>query len=126
MATHQEDIESRGNVLFCGDFNITNKMWGNKSTKKTGYRARKLMVNMDLLFLNDDKTTRMAGLQGDEDSVIDLDLASSAFTLNCYWESLGHHDSGNRKNDFPADKQNTLIFVVIYGGQLVNDNEGLF
>lgn len=81
-----EEIEGQNssNVVWCGDFNGHNVLWGSDRTDINGQVIEELLDEKYLVCLNDGSSTRIDVNTGKE-SVLDLTLVSNSIASVCDW-----------------------------------------
>lgn len=81
-----EEIEGQdgSNVIWCGDFNGHNTLWGSDRTDTNGQVIEELLDEKDLVCINDGSNTRIDVHTGKE-SVLDLTLVSNSIASVCDW-----------------------------------------
>lgn len=77
--------QSKSNVIWCGDFNAHNTLWGSGKSDNNGQVIEELLNDGNLVCLNDGKKTRVDVRTGKE-SVLDLTLVSNRIAAKCDWE----------------------------------------
>lgn len=78
-----------GNILFCGDFNAHNTLWGGTKTDVNGITVEEVMDDFNLSCLNDGSSTRYDAAHGTE-SAIDLTFTSGPIAGVSRWEVSDH------------------------------------
>lgn len=76
--------QDRRKVIWCGDFNAHNIVWGGRHTDVNGRVIEELMDERELVCLNDGTGTRFNSVTG-TDSVLDLTLVSSVMAGVSQW-----------------------------------------
>lgn len=92
-----EELNSlcQGNeIIWCGDFNAHNTMWGGRSTNYNGQVVEDLMEAKELVCLNNGQGTRLNFRDGTE-SAIDLTLVTSELATGSSWEVLANNSIGS-------------------------------
>uniref|UniRef100_A0A3B3Q2D7 Reverse transcriptase domain-containing protein n=1 Tax=Paramormyrops kingsleyae TaxID=1676925 RepID=A0A3B3Q2D7_9TELE len=86
QVNHLEEVEEQGssNVIWCGDFNAHNTLWGSEKVDINGQVIEELLEEKNLVCLNDGTKTRIEVRTGRE-SVLDLTLVSSNVAALCTW-----------------------------------------
>lgn len=81
-----EEIEGQdnNNIVWCGDFNAHNALWGSEKMDSNGQVIEELLDEENLVCLNDGSKTRIEVSTGKE-SVLDLTLVSSSMAAICNW-----------------------------------------
>ena len=76
---------NQGKIIWCGDFNSHNSVWGSCSTDSNGETVEEFISSNSLVCLNDGRGTRF-NVRTNTESVLDLTLASSAVAVAATWE----------------------------------------
>lgn len=84
----------RDNLIWCGDFNAHNSLWGSLCTDNNGRVVEEFMEEQALVCLNDGKGTRF-NIKNLSTSCLDLTIVSGAVALECQWEVLEQSTSGS-------------------------------
>lgn len=79
-----EELDMKGNIIWCGDFNAHNLLWGSDKTDYNGGVLEEFLDSKNLVCLNDGRKTRIDVSSGKE-SVLDLTFASSSLAPLCEW-----------------------------------------
>lgn len=82
-----------GKIIWCGDFNAHNTLWGDKNDGN-GEVLEEFMGEEGLICLNDGSTTRVDISRGTE-SAIDLTIVSRNVADRCEWEVLAGNMIGS-------------------------------
>ncbi|KAK7899409.1 hypothetical protein WMY93_020262 [Mugilogobius chulae] len=77
--------QERSHVIWCGDFNAHNTLWGGGHTESNGQVVEALLEENDLVCLNDGRGTRYDVCTGRK-SVLDLTLVSNALASKSIWD----------------------------------------
>lgn len=72
-------------VIWCGDLNAHNTLWGGRHIDVTGQVVEDLIEERELVCLNDGRGTRIDVHTGIE-SVLDLTLVSNNLASKCNWD----------------------------------------
>lgn len=89
-----ENLDQGNQVIWCGDFNAHNTLWGGKSTDYNGQIVEELIETEGLVCLNNGQGTRLNFSNGVE-SAVDLTLVSSDLAGASYWEVLNDNIIGS-------------------------------
>ncbi|MGL4646262.1 MAG: hypothetical protein ACRCVL_03935, partial [Cetobacterium sp.] len=87
-------IKAGGNLIWCGDFNAHNSLWGSTCTDKNGRVVEEFMEEHALVCLNNGKGTRF-NIRDSSMSCIDLTIVSGPIALECKWEVLEQSTLGS-------------------------------
>ncbi len=81
-----EEIEgiSKGSIVWCGDFNAHNTLWGSDKTNYSDHVVEELLNKKHLVCINDGRNTRLYVNTGKE-SVLDLTIVTSTLVPMCDW-----------------------------------------
>lgn len=77
--------QDRDNVIWCGDFNAHNTLWGGDKTDNNGQVIEEIMNDRNLVCMNDGRKTR-TDIRSGKESVLDLTFLSGRLALKCEWE----------------------------------------
>lgn len=77
--------QDRGRVIWCGDLNAHNTLWGGKSINANRQVVEELIEERELVCFNDGRGRRIDPRMGME-SVLDLTLVSNNLASMCNWE----------------------------------------
>lgn len=77
----------RGALIFCGDFNAHNTLWGGARTDDNGNVVEDFLDDFGLVCLNDGGNTRFDVAHGTE-SAIDLTIVSNQLAGVCTWKVI--------------------------------------
>lgn len=91
-----EELERLGQgneIIWCGDFNAHNTLWGGETTDYNGQIVEDLMESKGLVCLNNGQGTRLSFRDGRE-SAIDLTLVLSELATASNWEVLTNNSIG--------------------------------
>lgn len=91
-------IKAGENLIWCGDFNAHNSLWGSTCTDNNGRVVEEFMEEYALVCLNNGKGTRF-NIRDSSMSCIDLTIVSGTIALECKWEVLEQSTLGS--DDFP-------------------------
>lgn len=80
-----EEMGMKGNIIWCGDFNVHHSLWGSDGTDYNGMVLKEFFHDNILVCLNDGRKTRIDVRSGKE-SVLDLTFASSSLAPLCEWQ----------------------------------------
>lgn len=80
-----KQIPSNAKVLWCGDFNAHNQLWGNSSTDNKGTHVMNFIEDNNLVLLNDGSKTFFGCANP---TAIDLSICSPALGLISSWSTL--------------------------------------
>lgn len=97
-------------VVFCGDFNAHNTLWGSKNTDDNGGLIEEFMDDYTLVCLNDGRGTRYDVARGVE-SAIDLTIMSERVAGDSQWDVLN-------KCSFGSDHYPVLVRIKQANGSL--------
>lgn len=89
----------RENVVWCGDFNAHNTLWGCEITNKNGDAVEEFLDSQTLVCLNDGGGTRV-NIRTGALTALDLTCVSSSIAGSCEWEILS--DSTIGSDHFPV------------------------
>lgn len=81
-------------IIFCGDFNAHNTLWGSIKTDDNGDILEEFMDDFKLVCLNDGRGTRFDTAHGTE-SAIDLSILSERIAGSSQWDVLNKHPLGS-------------------------------
>lgn len=84
----------REKVVWCGDFNAHNTLWGSETTNKNGEAVEDFLDNQALVCLNDGTGTRINSSTGAL-TALDLTCVSSSIAGVCEWELLSESTVGS-------------------------------
>ena len=71
-------------MIFCGDFNSHNPLWGSKNINRNGKNVEHFILNNNLYLLNDGSPTRI-DLGNGALSCLDLTLSTPSLASKCSW-----------------------------------------
>ena len=74
-------------ILWCGDFNSHNSLWGSKLTDRNGECIESIIDEFDLVLLNDGTGTFVSPPTG-QSSPFDLNFVSTSAAERCEWSVL--------------------------------------
>lgn len=96
-----EEIEGQNssNIVWCGDFNGHNTLWGSDRTDTNGQVIEELLDEKNLVCLNDGSKTRIDIHTGKE-SVLDLTLISNSMASVCDWSV--YHEGTIGSDHYPV------------------------
>lgn len=86
--------EGDGKVIWCGDFNAHNTLWGSPNSDRNGIIIEEYMEDHSLVCLNNGKGTRI-NVRNTLMSCIDLTLVSGTISLKCQWEIIENTTIGS-------------------------------
>lgn len=91
-----ERTEGHGgsNVVWCGDFNAHNTLWGSERIDNNGEVIAELLDEGNLVCFNDGSKTRVDVVTGRE-SVLDLTMVSNRLTTICDWRVYREGTTGS-------------------------------
>ena len=97
-----ENIGGKGSnkVVWCGDFNAHNTLWGSTNTDSNGLIVEDMLDWGGLVCINDGGYTRVDLSQG-KYSILDLTLVSECLARKCDWKVLNHSTVGS--DHFPIN-----------------------
>lgn len=87
-------IKAGENLIWCGDFNAHNSLWGSTCTDNNGCVVEEFMEEYALVCLNNGKGTRF-NIRDSSMSCIDLTIVSGTIALECKWEVLEQSTLGS-------------------------------
>ncbi|KAG5832008.1 hypothetical protein ANANG_G00286560 [Anguilla anguilla] len=105
-----EDIEglNRGSIVWCGDFNAHNTLWGSDKTDYNGQVVEELLDGKHLVCINDGRNTRIDVNTGKE-SVIDLTLVTNTLARLCEWDVYQEGTIGS--DHYPIYSKINIVMV---------------
>ena len=105
--------QDRRRMVWCGDFNSHNTLWGGERTDSNGQIVEELMEEKRLVCLNDGRATRIDINTGHE-SVLDLTLVSDSLAGKTEWEVCGVTTIGS--DHYPIVVQLEMRTKTVAGG----------
>lgn len=81
-------------IIWCGDFNAHNTLWGGENTDHNGLILEELIEAKGLVCLNNGQGTRVNLINGVE-SVLDLTLVSSELASGSKWDVQSDNSIGS-------------------------------